>query len=143
MSESDIFFIIYVSSAVELFSPPELLSLLEISQKNNAARDITGMLLYKDGEFMQALEGEEDAVRDLYTKIERDTRHRQTMLLLQGNQATRQFASWSMGFRDLNSSDALAVPGYSEFLNTPLTDETFFSSPTRAHQLLLAFKSGL
>ncbi len=136
------FFLIYVSSAVELFSQPELLSLLAKCHENNVSLGITGMLLYKDGNFMQILEGEEAEVRQLYSKIGNDPRHRGTIPLLEGHLEKRQFPVWSMGFRDLNSSDALPT-GYNEFLNTKLTDEEFSSDPTRAQKLLLSFKKNM
>lgn len=101
------------------------------------------MLLYKDGNFMQALEGEEKTVRNLYNKIEADSRHRGSMILLKETIEERQFPNWTMGFRNLNSSDSLLDIGYSEFLNTKLTGEEFSSDPTRAQKLLLTFKKSM
>lgn len=137
------FFLIYVSSAVKLFSPSELLSLLEKCHENNSRQEITGMLLYKDGNFMQMLEGEEEAVRSLYRKIAGDHRHRGEMTLMQGYSEERQFPAWSMGFRDLSSAETHAAAGYNEFLNTKLTGEEFSSAPTRAQKLLLTFKKNM
>jgi len=70
------FSLIYVSSAVTEFSKSELVDLLESCHANNANLGVTGMLLYKDGNFMQALEGNEDVVRGLHAKIALDPRHR-------------------------------------------------------------------
>ena len=137
------FFIVYVSSAVTPFTHSELTDLLEKSRVNNAGLDVSGMLLYKDGNFMQVLEGEEGAVRTSYDKIARDPRHRGLLVLLQGMLAERQFPDWSMGFRDLKAADVLAVPGYDEFLNTPLTDARFSSDPTRCQKLLNTFKRSM
>ena len=134
------FFLVYVSSAVRPFSPTELVDLLTNCHENNAALGITGMLLYKDGNFMQVLEGEEAVVRMLYAKVGRDSRHRGLLTLLEGPRAERQFPDWSMGFRDLNAPDALATPGYSEFLNTPLTGAELSADPTRCQKLLMMFK---
>jgi hypothetical protein len=50
------------------------------------------MLLYKDGCFMQVLEGNEEAVIDLAEKIQRDPRHKNMMTLYQGDSPERQFA---------------------------------------------------
>jgi hypothetical protein len=49
---------------------------LEQSRENNLRLDVTGMLLYKGGNFMQMLEGEKDAVLGLYEAKKRtvDTR---------------------------------------------------------------------
>lgn len=134
------FSLLYVSSAVRPFSGSDLEELLATSRDNNARVGITGMLLYKDGNFMQVLEGEEGAVRDLYDKIGDDPRHRGEIVLREGFTEERQFPGWSMGFRDLESPGARAIPGYSGFLNTPLTGREFSGDPTRAQRLLLTFK---
>ena len=137
------FFLVYASSAARPFSESDLSDLLATSRENNARAGITGMLLYKDGNFMQVLEGEEGAVRELYEKIGIDPRHRGEITLLRGFAEERQFPDWSMGFRDLDSLEARANPGYNEFLNTPLTGREFFGDPTRAQQLLLTFKRAM
>jgi hypothetical protein len=48
-----------------------------------------------------------------------------------------------MGFRDLNADDVRPMPGYSPFLNTPLTGAEFSSDPTRCEKLLAAFKRSM
>ena len=137
------FFLIYASSAVKPFSQSELFELLETCRENNTKLGITGMLLYKDGNFMQLLEGEETPVRRLYDKISHDSRHRGEITLLHGFQTDRQFPVWSMGFRDLSRAAETDNPGYNEFLNTKFTGEEFSLSPTRAQKLLLLFKKSM
>ncbi len=63
------FFLTYVSTATRPFSKTDLSELMTESHENNARLGLTGMLLYKDGNFMQVLEGEEGDVRALYQKI--------------------------------------------------------------------------
>ena len=137
------FSLVYVSSATRPFSTPEMIELLEKSRRNNAKLGVTGMLLYKDGNIMQVLEGEESVVRGLAARIGRDPRHRGVMELVQGPQEGRHFADWSMGFRDLRSAEAAACPGYSPFLNTPLDGPEFAADPSRCHRLLLCFKKSM
>ena len=137
------FFLVYVSSATRPFSGEDLRVLLETCRKNNAELGVTGMLLYKDGNFMQVLEGDEREVRILYEKISTDTRHKDDIVLLQGPVAERQFPDWAMGFRDLDSLGVQDIPGYSEFLNTPLSGREFFADPTRSQKLLLSFKQSM
>ena len=134
------FSLIYASSAVAEFSPFELVDLLKSCHRNNARLGVTGMLLYKAGNFMQAIEGDEDVVRDLHAKISLDPRHRGMMTLLAGSVPERQFPDWSMGFRDLNAPEAGSIPGYSQFLNTPLTDTVFSSDPALCQKLLTTFR---
>jgi Sensors of blue-light using FAD len=136
------FSITYVSSAIQPFSSHELRDLLEQCNGNNRKLDVTGMLLYKDGNFMQVLEGEEPSVRKVHETIGRDPRHRGLITLLQGITPERQFPEWSMGFRDLGAD--LANPdGYSEFLSVPLTGTEFQSNPSKAQKLLLTFKKSM
>ena len=132
--------LIYVSSAVEPFSSAELLSLLETSRRNNALLNVTGMLLYKDGNFMQVIEGEEPAIRKLHTKISLNPRHDGLITLLEKPIKQRQFSDWSMGFKDLSDRRLRDTPGYSEFLTAPLTSAEFTANPSRAQKLLLTFK---
>jgi hypothetical protein len=138
--EDFVFFLVYISSATQPFSVDDLSTLLAVSRKNNAELGITGMLLYKDGNFMQVLEGDERTVRALYEKIGVDPRHSGEITLLQGFVDERQFPDWSMGFRDLNSPEIRATQSYSEFLNTPLTGQEFSGDPSRSQKLLLTFK---
>ncbi len=136
-------FLIYVSIATQPFTETELLDLLTKSRKNNAAVGVTGMLLYKEGKFMQLLEGEEAQIRRTFEKISRDPRHHHVITLLQGQEDARVFAEWQMGFADLDHAAAEAIPGYSEYLNTPLTADAF-PNPSNAQRLLRMFKrSGL
>ena len=136
-------YVVYASSAVHPFSGDELMALLARSRRNNERLGLTGMLLYKDGNFMQVLEGEESAVDGLLEKIGRDPRHGGMMKLLRGTVDERQFDGWSMAFQDLSSNEAKAVPGYSEFLNTPLTAEQFAPNPGRCWKLLQTFKKNM
>ena len=134
------FHLVYVSSAVNPFSKEDLLDLLTIARANNSQLDITGMLLYKDGDFMQVLEGEETAVRALFEKIERDPRHRGTIVLLEENIPKRVFEDWSMGFRDLSDPELQNLPGFSQYMNRPLKADAYRFDPSGCLQLLGIFR---
>lgn len=64
-------------------------------------------------------------------------------MLQQGNSGLRQFPDWTMGFQNLDSPEARSTPGYSEFLNAPLTGQEFSGSPSRSQKLLLTFKRSM
>ena len=66
------------------------------ARRNNKAAGITGALLLTGDWFVQVLEGEEAAVRDLYGRIERDPRHDQVALLSAEPEADVVFGRWSM-----------------------------------------------
>ena len=135
-----IFFHVYASSAVRPFDSSELQQLLEKSRENNAALGVSGMLLYKDGNFLQVLEGREAAVHALAEKIHRDPRHNRVTTLLEGFESEYQFPAWSMGFRDLELEEAKTTAGYSDFLDTAFNPRAFATDPTVAQSLLLIFK---
>ena len=90
--------LLYVSSTRQDFPNDELQSILRQSRDNNHRRDVTGLLLYIDGGFLQVLEGDRTALHDLYALIAKDTRHRDAKVLLD-EEAPRNFGRWSMGFR--------------------------------------------
>jgi hypothetical protein len=137
------FHFVYASTATKLFTKPELRELLGKAERNNVKLGLTGMLLYKDGNFMQVLEGEKEVVMKLAASIEADRRHKGVIVLLQGATEERDFPDWSMGFRDLEDRGTAKTPGYSDFMNTPLTGEEFSKDPRRSMKLLLLFKQNM
>jgi hypothetical protein len=64
--------------------------------------------------YMQALEGGRDAVNALYTKIVRDTRHREVMLLHYAEVPERHFAGWTMGQVNLTKVNPSLLLKYSD-----------------------------
>ena len=143
MGMGGLFQIVYVSTATTPLSHDELRDLLKGSHERNARAGITGLLLYKDGHFMQALEGEEAPVIALFSKINRDPRHHHVIPLLHGPIEQRQFPESLMAFRDLNHEASRDIRGYSEFLNTPLDGELFQKDISKCQKLLLLFKKNI
>lgn len=99
--------------------------------------DVTGALLYRDGRFVQVLEGPEHAVRALYSTIEADSRHSGIHILVSTQLAARNFQSWSMGYDRPHNAEELPTAGFD---NHP--EETLSSLPqtfdTRRALFLLA-----
>jgi len=135
-----LYYLVYASSATGLYSRADLDGILAQSHANNERLGISGALLYKGGNLMQVLEGEQTAVEGLYATISRDPRHSGAIRILEGPQPGRQFPGWSMAFRDLNSPVNPATPGYSEFLNTRLSSSEFAANPSLCQSLLNSFK---
>lgn len=104
--------LVYSSSASDSFSEADLPALLAQSRDNNARLGLTGILLYRDGRFLQLLEGEQDAVRDRVAVIARDDRHARIRILIEDRIVTRQFPDWTMGYGAVAPVEVVAVPGY-------------------------------
>lgn len=66
------------------------------ARSNNKQRHITGALLVSGTTFIQALEGEEAVVRQVYDTIRQDRRHERVELLESGLVPGRVFGHWSM-----------------------------------------------
>lgn len=137
------FRLVYLSTTNTPFSKAELTSLLQVSRSNNQRLGITGMLLYKDDNFIQILEGEKEAVRDLYDQhISRDPRHHNLILLVEEKVSERLFSQWSMGFRDLNDPEVHALPGYSQFMNEAWPQTKVRHDAAGYMELLKLFRRG-
>lgn len=89
----------YTSQAVNR-SPDTLREILEESWRRNSKLGMTGVLVYRDGRYMQYLEGATAELRRLVARIERDTRHRGIQTLSMDQSEERLFLGWQMGFLD-------------------------------------------
>ncbi|MGA1984686.1 MAG: BLUF domain-containing protein [Candidatus Sulfotelmatobacter sp.] len=135
----NIFSLLYLSKGTIPFSAKDLRELLDKARENNSRLGVTGMLLFRGGNFLQVLEGNQETVVALYQKIAQDSRHDQLTTLFQGVAPQRDFPDWSMGFHDLDAPDTIQIPGFSHFLRTSLTSADF-EDAKRAKRLLLLFK---
>jgi len=130
--------LIYSSFETDPFKDAQLEELLRKSRRANLASEITGLLLYQDGHFMQLLEGSKPAVLSLFAKIKDDPRHRDVVVLLESETPNRDFQQWSMGFKKVDSNTSREVPAYKDFEH--LTLNQFLVKPLKSLGLLLAFK---
>lgn len=131
----------YVSASAHVMSENELMDILEVSRKNNAPLNITGMLLYRNGYFIQALEGDEEAVMGLYDKIAHDPRHHHVLLVHKEEITERSFSDWSMGFRNLDQMDPSELEGYTDYLEQSFSSDFYTKNPSRAKTFLRLFKN--
>jgi hypothetical protein len=97
--------IIYTSTANEEFSTANLKGLLLGARTRNRTLGVSGMLVFHDGTFLQALEGEQRAVNEIFASIRSDRRHRDIDVLHRGpGFDQRVFGDWSMGFADFTGA---------------------------------------
>ena len=131
------FYLIYVSSAIKLMHDDELLLLLEKARENNSRLGITGMLLYKEGNFMQMLEGEKKTVLELYDAIKKDERHKDIVTIVSGDIKERNFENWTMGFYDMNK--VRDFPRYNDYIKENLTLKSFQDDSQFAYSFITQF----
>ena len=89
--------VIYVSEKTGS-STNSLTDIYDISQKNNSESGISGCLLIGSNSYLQLLEGPDLAVKNLYSKIEMDSRHKKVKKLFEQHIEEKLFSSWSMKF---------------------------------------------
>ncbi len=130
--------LLYVSSATETFQEDDLVPILEKARENNTKLNITGMLLYHEGSFIQVLTGPKDAVENLYSKIEKDDRHKNSRILLKHDVDSRQFENWTMGFYNTNSNVTKKIPGLNNFLKKGFEN----IEGSRVLEVLAGFREG-
>ena len=130
--------VIYASAATVSFSQSDLIELLKIARQRNSAVDISGMLLYNAGSFLQVLEGPDENIDALFAKIQKDTRHARCLLLSRKTIQEKEFENWSMGFVDITRV-AERIEG---FVDYAMQLKTMTLDKTRARKILSRFQSG-
>lgn len=104
--------LVYTSHATNPFGESDLVALLKECREFNVKNNITGMLLYIQGKFIQVLEGNREEVIPLYERISADPRHHRVSVIMEGESDGRIFKDWSMGFRRLTEQEAIHLGGF-------------------------------
>ena len=106
MTEGKKHLIVYTSKIAESEKDQELTvsQIVDQARKNNAARGITGVLLFENGYFLQAIEGPRDELKELYDTIKQDERHQQLVCLIDKTIELTSFDQWSMEVFTLENS---------------------------------------
>lgn len=90
--------VVYVSSAQHFWSQEEIDELLLKSRQRNLREDLTGVLMYREGNVMQYLEGPREALQRVWRSILVDPLHHRVQELTNEPIAQREFADWRMAF---------------------------------------------
>ncbi|MCR9129067.1 MAG: BLUF domain-containing protein [Alphaproteobacteria bacterium] len=94
-----IYRLLYVSTAANTLSAPELEAILETAKTRNAALGLTGLLVFTGRHFMQLLEGERDAVEAVFAAICADDRHSSVAKLIAEPAPDRACPEWAMALQ--------------------------------------------
>ena len=132
--------VIYISTATARLPGDDLDDILARSRRNNPVADLTGMLVYADGSFIQALEGAEPDVDRVMDRIAKDPRHRDIVVLARYPVAERQFPGWSMGFRRYDGAPAGELADSFFSLRQPVFRPEATAAGSIAHRLIEGFR---
>ncbi len=135
----------YQSIATASPRPNDIEMLAQKARARNRSLDVTGMLLFENGSFLQTLEGPAQAVATLWSSIKRDVRHDHIEVLSEHMAAARLFSNWDLlvegRFSDLSRPDLTATkapPAVAEHL-TRLVDLALNADDLALNTLIAGF----
>ena len=114
----------------------KLYKILVDSRVRNKLADVTGLLVYVDGNFLQVLEGEQDAVSALFEKICRDRRHKDVKVVYKTGIERRTFDAWQMAYISPSPKELAAWAGLINTTTLESTLKTLESEPNRFPSVL-------
>lgn len=85
----------------------ELESMLRPARIRNENLNLTGLLIYSSGHFLQVLEGHPKVIERLFSKISHDRRHCNVESLAVIDTEERMFSKWQMALLNLDEQTAL------------------------------------
>lgn len=132
--------LIYASQAVHPMSDGELLEILQASRERNSQHNITGKLVYRNGVFLQVIEGEDSDLEPIWTSIKADPRHHNIVEIYYKPILERDFTEWAMGFANISGVDLTSVPGYTTFMEDDFFQGILCVKPGQALNFLLDLK---
>ncbi|WP_378182882.1 BLUF domain-containing protein [Aquimarina sp. SS2-1] len=117
----------YVSTANRSLTSLEIKELFDYVKTYNNNNNVTGILMYSDGNFFQILEGEKTIIEELFKRISSDYRHHTIIQIFNHEMAkptfTKYDAKFNVVYEQCNPSE-LQMFLEKERLNNP---ETFKS----------------
>lgn len=131
--------LIYLSQATIPFNEDQLERLLVQARQFNQEHELTGILLYGNGQFLQVLEGDKATVHSLYARICEDPRHRDVTTYADKAIATRAFSDWRMAYQALPPEQFLEFAAYVSPRELQVERSGLSVSDTQLLQLLRTF----
>jgi hypothetical protein len=106
------YYLIYSSMADSDVDGNDIQDIISSSERNNRHNDITGILIYHDGKFIQMLEGKEEAVLETFDRIVKDERHSAVIKLFNGESPHRHFPHWKMALEIVDDETLRSIEAY-------------------------------
>ncbi len=106
------YYLIYTSTAKPTVDEVELYDILATSIRNNRKLDVTGLLIYHSGTFIQMLEGSRENVLQIYEAIKQDPRHFNVEQLISDVTDKRHFGEWHMALEVVHKKTFEEIPAY-------------------------------
>ena len=124
----------YHSFADPKISEEDIENILTTARTANFMREITGCLIYRNGIFLQWLEGPCLHVKETYTKIAEDPRHNNAIVVMNEVLSSRFFPDWRMVY---DSGNKLSIDWTNEILRlgTEMRDAKSKDKQSNLHKM--------
>ncbi|GAA4932754.1 hypothetical protein GCM10023314_01410 [Algibacter agarivorans] len=99
--------ICYISDSLEHECLDKLKAMYLKAKANNLKHNITGILIYKNQNFLQVLEGEEIKVDETFNRIKSDSRHKNIFKVINTSIDERIFEDYNFGFTIIDNERGL------------------------------------
>lgn len=108
LDPSSLFSLVYTSTASRPLAKSDLDTILRVARTRNFEEQVTGLLLFIDGKFMQYLEGPKAGVLKIFDLIQGASLHQDIVEISRQPLKRREYGDWSMAF--LADVDARVLP---------------------------------
>ncbi|QFS17665.1 BLUF domain-containing protein [Acinetobacter indicus] len=81
----------------------DLRNILTEARNANTQHQVSGVLCYAEGYFFQCLQGDEQAVQEIFAGIVGDSRHQNIQIFTENHVAQQRFQDWAMKYVMRNS----------------------------------------
>lgn len=129
--------LVYTSVATERMPKSKLYKILVQARGNNKLLDVTGLLVFVDGTFLQVLEGKPEVVSSLLKKITADRRHKDVKVIFETGIEQRTFASWQMAYVSPSARELATWAGLRNTTTVEATLAALEEEPSRVPAVLL------
>ncbi|TSE03595.1 BLUF domain-containing protein [Aquimarina algiphila] len=116
------YIISYVSTVNPDISNSDISELMDYVSSHNNAINITGILIYSEGNFFQILEGKEELVKMMFERIKKDSRHYNIIKMLYKEIKKTSFTEYHSSFTVISngsSQEELQLFLQKEKINNP------------------------
>ena len=107
---SPLFSLVYTSTASRPLAKSDLENILSSARTRNLQEQVTGLLLFTEGKFMQYLEGPKAGVLKIFEIIKTSSLHQDIVEISRQPMERRAYGDWSMAFlADVDAHDLLCA----------------------------------
>ncbi len=96
----------YVSTVNPDLSEIDIENLMAYVKIHNNTLDITGILIYSDGNFFQVLEGKKEIIKKLFGRIKKDQRHYNIIKMLDKEITDGSFSEYHSSFTVISGNNS-------------------------------------